>query len=156
MGNRRGLDAFTQSIAGYQSLSFDTNAVIYFLDDVEPYYPLVERALSAVESGEKSCTLSVITELELLVLPLREGNQAKLAQIADFFRVFPGVGVVGVSREIARRAAAFRAEKRLRLADAIIVATALEEGCHAIIGNDNLCARRVKEIPYLYLEDFVS
>ena len=38
---------------------------------------------------------------------------------------------------------------------AIIVATALEERCDAIIGNDSIIASRLTGIPYLYLDDYV-
>ena len=39
--------------------------------------------------------------------------------------------------------------------DAIIVATAVEERCDAIIGNDSMMAARTTDIPYLYLNDYV-
>ena len=44
----------------------------------------------------------------------------------------------------------------LALADAIIVATAVVEECDALVGNDARCAKRVTQIPYIYLDDAVK
>ena len=41
-------------------------------------------------------------------------------------------------------------------ADALIVATAIEERCDVIIGNDSRIARQNTGIPYLYLENYVD
>jgi predicted nucleic acid-binding protein len=66
------------------------------------------------------------------------------------------VEVYGLDRRIARRAAQIRATLALSLADAAIVATALHAGCDVIVGNDERCARRVAEIPYVFLDDVVK
>jgi len=64
--------------------------------------------------------------------------------------------VIEASREIAWVAAEVRAETSLALPDAIIVATAIVTECDALIGNDHDCARRVKAIPYVYLDEAVT
>ena len=61
-----------------------------------------------------------------------------------------------MDESVAQRAAALRARHRLKLGDALIVATAIEAGCYGLIGNDELCARRVVEIPCLYLDAVVG
>jgi len=68
----------------------------------------------------------------------------------------PSVRVVPVDRQIARKGAEARAELDLELPDALIVATAVVSGCDALIGNDRTCARRVTEIPYIYLDEVVG
>ena len=72
-----------------------------------------------------------------------------------FLRQAPNLAVRSVDRVIARRAAHVRAQTRLSPMDAIIVATALEERCDAIIGNDSIIASRSIGIPYLYLDDHI-
>jgi len=32
----------------------------------------------------------------------------------------------------------------------------VEAGCDALVGNDALCARRVTDIPYVYLDEALS
>jgi len=49
-----------------------------------------------------------------------------------------------------------RATLGLKVPDATIVATAMVTGCQAIVGNDVECAKRVKQIPYLLLDDLVG
>ena len=55
-----------------------------------------------------------------------------------------------------RRAAALRGRTRLKLADAIIVATALETDCDAIVGNDGEWAEKAIDIPFVHLKDVVT
>ena len=60
-----------------------------------------------------------------------------------------------VTRRMARRAAALRSRNGLKLRDAIIVATAIETRCDAIIGNDHAWAAKPVEVNYVLLDDVV-
>jgi predicted nucleic acid-binding protein len=64
--------------------------------------------------------------------------------------------VVHADREIGRAAGHIRADTNLKLPDSLIVATAIVTGCDALVGNDERCAKRVKDIPYIYLDDAVG
>jgi predicted nucleic acid-binding protein len=100
--------------------------------------------------------LSVVSEAEMLVKPLRERDMREVERIDALFQGPEHVEVRPVDRRLARRAADLRARLGLRLDDAFIVATAIEAGCDAVIGNDSLCARRVVDIPYVYLDRVLS
>ena len=113
--------------------------------------PLFRR----VQAGNLSLIVSVITEAELLVRPEREQNAAAKERIADLLSE-DGIFVVNVERRIARRAAAIRGQKNIKLADAIIIATALETGCEAIVGNDGEWARKLTDVPFVRLDDIVK
>ena len=84
--------------------------------------------------------------------PLRNHRGEELDRISTLLS-HRNVRVINASREIARAASVIRADLNLDLPDAIIVATAIISGCDALIGNDKTCARRVTEIPYIYLDD---
>jgi predicted nucleic acid-binding protein len=99
--------------------------------------------------------VSAITEAELLVRPEREDNESARERIADLLSEH-GIYVMGVDRRIARRSAAIRGHSALKLPDAIIVATALETGCQAIVGNDGRWAKIGIDIPYIRLDDVVK
>ena len=88
--------------------------------------------------------------------PLREGDHSILDRAGVFFNQTPNLLIRTCDRDIARRAALIRATTRLRLPDAIIVATALEEHSQVLIGNDAEIARRSVGIPYLYIENYIS
>lgn len=100
--------------------------------------------------------ISRVAELEALVKPLRENDLAT----ADLFTLLltktPNILIRDVDSAVARRAAQIRARTGLRVPDAIIAATALEEKCDALIGNDAMMASRFVGIPYLYLQNYIS
>lgn len=100
--------------------------------------------------------MSVISEAEMLVKPLREGDVRQAERIEVLFQAPEHVEVWPVDRKVAHRAAYLRARLGLRLDDAFIVATAVEGSCDALVGNDSLCARRVTDIPYVYLDEVLS
>jgi len=97
----------------------------------------------------------VVAELELLVRPIREEDEWEMDEVRIVLDG-PGIHVVEMDRGIARRAAEVRAASGVDLADAVIVATALSTGCDAIVGNDERCAQRVREVPYVLLDDLVK
>ena len=142
-------------VADAQRLCFDTNALIYLLEGVPPYHSWVDRLFSDMEQEGRQVVLSVVTEAELLVRPLRDNDLGKIAKI-QVTTDAPNVSVVATSRKIAREAAAIRADIDINLPDAIIVATAIASRCDALVGNDRDCARRVKAIRYVYLEDEIA
>lgn len=101
-----------------------------------------------------SVVASIVTEAELLVRALRAGPReaALVGQLFDG----PAVRVVPVSRQVARRAAEIRAAHGLRMVDAIVAATALEEGCTALLWNDRAPRRLEGHIAYLHLDDLMD
>ncbi|OIQ08783.1 PIN domain protein [Moorella thermoacetica] len=131
-----GKDAFLNKVAGFQRLLLDTNSVIYFLQGISPYDAILNPLFGLFEQQNLEAVLSVITETELLVGPLKKDNKKALTMVNLFLNDFPGLKVIPISRQIGQMAAAIRARTNLRLPDALIIATAKHTGCGAIIGND--------------------
>ena len=129
--------------------------MIYFLDGEEPYFGALVPVFRRVQNRDLQVIISVITEAELLVRPERDDNEEARERIADLLSE-DGIEVVPVERRIARRAAALRGRTRLKLADAIIVATAIETGCDAIVGNDGEWAKKSIDFPFIRLDDVVA
>jgi len=111
--------------------------------------------IESMVAGRRSAFLSVIAEAELLVLPMRQGNREALDRLESLL-THSSITIVSLDRELAANAASFRARLNVSLMDAIIVATAVASGCDALIGNDRTCARRVTDIPYVYLDEVVG
>lgn len=133
----------------------DTNAIIYHLHRTEPYFEVVEELFGALQKGSKLAVVSTVTELELLVRPIRQDDRWELRQVRLILES-AGMEVVEMNRNVARLAAEQRATTGLDLPDAVIVATGIYAECDVIVGNDARCAKRVKEIPYLLLDDLVG
>ena len=106
-----------------------------------------------MRGSRKQGFVSVVSEIEVLVQPIRHGRQWEVRAIRTLFEE---MNVIELDRAIARTAAAIRAEQRLGLPDAAIVATALHTNCDAIVGNDERCAQLVQELPYVLLDDLVK
>lgn len=145
-----------EALRSHRRVALDTNVVIYALEKVSPYDELAQHLLHFLERGFLTALVSIVVEAEVLVKPLHERNQLAVDKAELFFRKFPNLMMRAFDRTLVRRAALVRAHSRLPLPDAIIVATALEERCDAIIGNDVTMARRPTGIQYLLLDNYIS
>jgi predicted nucleic acid-binding protein len=94
---------------------FDSNVLIDYLNEI---------AAAKVEYElYESRAISIITWMEVLAGATAESRLATQVFLDSF-------AVIGISNKVAQRAVQIRAEKRLKLPDAIILATALE---HALL-----------------------
>jgi predicted nucleic acid-binding protein len=154
-----GLDAADRwllDLQAYRKVALDTNVVIYLLEGVQPYKGLAQHLFRMMDRGFMMATVSTVVEAETLVGPLRARDRPAIENIELFFRNAPNLRFRSLDRTIARRAAEVRATTRLRLPDAVVVATALEERCDALVGNDAAMAGRTFGLPYVYMGDYVS
>mgnify|MGYP002638056705 CR=1 FL=1 len=136
-------------------VALDTAPLIYFLTGDAKRAPIVREVLLAAARGEIDVVVSAVTEAELLVAPLRRLDPlSSCAPVHDLLNGPPALDVQPVTRQIARRAAELRARWNLRLADALIAATAAETGCTTLLGNDLQFRRlEVEGLAYHHLDD---
>jgi len=142
--------------AGHVRVAVDTAPLIYFLSGDEVRAPLVRPVLAAAAAHEIELVVSVVTEAELLVAPLRSGDDRAVSIVGRLLDGPAALSVTPVGREIGRLAAHLRAELGLRLADALIAATAIDAGCTALLGNDPRFRPLGDQIEYLHLDDHVA
>ena len=107
-----------------------------------------------VQSRQAHLVVSAVTEAELLVGPYRDDDLEALERIRGLLST-DGIDVLDVNRRMGRLSAVLRARHGLQTADAIIVATAIEAGCDAIVGNDKKW-RRLDEIAYVHLDEIAQ
>ncbi len=148
-----GKEAFLKKVSEYPRVLLDTSIPVYFLQKVVPYSVLIEPLFRLIEEQAIEARLSVITEAELLVGPLRKNDEESLSLVQAFLNDFPGINVVPVSRPIAQEAAKLRAGRGLPLPDALIIATAKVSGCRAVISNDLMWAK-TEVLPVVPLDDY--
>ncbi|MGH2411222.1 MAG: type II toxin-antitoxin system VapC family toxin [Chloroflexota bacterium] len=134
-------------------VGIDTVSFIYHIEAVPSYAQIVRPFFELLEQGAFHGITSVISLMEIAVRPL----QLMLPEVADDYEVllanFPHLTVVGIDRRIARRAAELRAQYRLRPADSLHVATALEAGASHFVTNDR-AIERVTNLRVLVIDDF--
>ncbi len=135
-----------------EKIGLDTAPLIYYLNRQEPYFAFCLELLRRIESGKLRAAVSVVTEMELLATHAVQSNRQSVNDVEELFRRVNNLVVLDVDRTIARRAAELRADTRIKGLDALIVATALTQGCRHVIGNDGEVARRVSVVEYHTLD----
>lgn len=114
----------------------DTGVLIATLDPSDRHHRAATTALAAAAGGGDDLVLPAAAYAELLVDPARSGPAA--VSRVDAFLDDLGIRVAPVTRAIAHRAAFLRASHggRMRLPDALVVATAQELGASGILTRD--------------------
>lgn len=133
-------------------VAIDTSILIYHLENHPGYITYTTQILKAIQSGACRGIVSDITLLELLVLPLRQERQ----DVADEYEIlltnFHNMTLAPVTRLVILKAASIRATTGLKTPDALIIATAIEQGATLIITNDRQW-KRVTGIEVVCLDD---
>ena len=137
-------------------LGLDSAPVIYLIEQVSLYLPLVELLFYArLDSGLNRAVTSVVTLSEVLVKPTELGRLDLVERYRERLSSNPSLEVVEITRRIAERAATLRATHRVRLPDAFQLAAAIEHGASHFITNDKRL-KSVSEIKVLVLEDYLA
>jgi predicted nucleic acid-binding protein len=113
----------------------DTNPIIYVLDG-HPLSSRFEPIFADVEAGRISALVTPVTLAEVVSGPLRAGKEALAQRYRSALTDAPGWSLRALDADIAVLAARLRLRHRLKLPDAIQLATAVHEGCHALISHD--------------------
>ncbi len=114
----------------------DSAPIIYLLEDHAEFAPRYAPLFEGAEAQHYELVISTVTLVEVLTGPLRAGDSA----LAETYRAAltspPTWRVVDLNPSIAHRAAQIRARSRLRLPDAVQMATALETSSIALVTHD--------------------
>lgn len=136
--------------SGLRRVALDSNTLIYAVEQVQGFYPLVRPLFEQAEQGRVRFVASELLIAEVLVRPEREAD-AELLALYDL-ALGPGddatgwIETVPVSRAVLRRTARVRASYGLKTPDAIHAATALLAGVDEFVTND-AAFRRVAGLP---------
>ena len=115
----------------------DTTPLIFYMEDRPIYADMLEPVFQAATRGEVAIKTSMITWLEVLVLPVRNGDGELAKKYRNMLFHTEGLTTLSISREIIEQAARLRAfHQNLRTPDAIQVATAIHVGAPFFLTND--------------------
>src|SRR5262249_47820118 len=90
----------------------------------------------AIDRGEISAVTSIVSLLEVLVYPIRNGSIDLAHQYRDILFNTKGLTTVLLSQEIAEEAARLRAFHNIRTPDSIQMATAIKASASFFLTND--------------------
>ncbi|MBI4494318.1 MAG: type II toxin-antitoxin system VapC family toxin [Chloroflexi bacterium] len=145
----------TAAIPPAALVAIDTVVFIYHIEATPAYQHVVGPFFEALARGDFRAVTSVISLMEVAVRPL----QLQRPEVADDYERlllnYPNLSVVEVDRHVARRAAELRARLRLRPADSLQIATALEAGADAFVTNDH-ALRGLPDLQVLVLDAFLA
>ena len=134
-------------------IALDTMIFIYHLENHSAYSHITEKLFSDIENGVYHAVTSLVTLLELLVKPKREGALKAASDYRDLLLTFPNLEFLPLDLSIAELASTLRAKYSIRTPDAILIATAISQQAAAFITNDEQL-KKVAEIEVVLLRDF--
>jgi len=144
-------------LARHERIGVDTMVFIYHLQDHPTYAPLTHPIFEAWEEGRNFGITSVITLLEILVKPKRDGNLAASRDYEELLTTYPNLHILDVDIAVAVLAAELRAKYAIRTPDALQIATAVNAGASGFITNDEQLRQVAHEgIEVLLLDDLLK
>jgi predicted nucleic acid-binding protein len=119
-----------------KTVALDTAPLIFYIEDHPTYGALLDPFFEAVKSGNIQLVTSAVTLIEVLVHPLKHGDEGLAQSYNDILLSSPNITTLPVTPMTAQTAAELRAEHGLKTPDAIHAATALHEKADAFLTND--------------------
>lgn len=119
-----------------KSVGLDTAPLVYYIEDHPTYAELLAPFFEAVTSGEIRIVTSTVTLLEVLVHPLKHGDDRLAHEYNDILLSSPHILTVPVTPATAQTAAELRATGKLKTPDAIQLATAINHRASAFLTGD--------------------
>jgi predicted nucleic acid-binding protein len=117
-------------------IGIDTAIFIYFIEAAPAWLPVVRPLFLAADAGQLELVTSVVTLLEVLVVPYRANDAALAARYDTLLTRSRGIRLVDMTREQLRWAAQLRGSTGIRTPDALQLSAASEAGCSAFVTND--------------------
>lgn len=136
------------AIPAGSTVTIDSAPVIYVLEGHRTLADRFAELFAAVDRGHVFAVISPITLAEVLAGPLQQGRDALAARYRQALTSGPGWSLHTTDADVAELAARLRARHRLKLPDALQLATAIRSGSSALVTHDR-DFRRVREIPIL-------
>lgn len=137
-----------------QRICLDTAPIIYFIEDHDKYRNMLRPVFLEIDSGNIEAMTSTITLLEVLVHPLRTGNEALAEKYREILLSSGGLTTFEIFHEISEIASKLRAKYSIRTPDAIQMGVGIRYGAAKFLTNDP-SLRKVSEIKVIILDDYL-
>jgi len=143
-----------QALCG-QRVYLDANIFIYALEGVAPWAETLHDVFTGLEAGDLTAVTSGLSLAECLVRPfaMDRDDLVQVYRLALTQRAHLDIALI--HSDILVSAARLRAQLGFKLPDAIHTATALIQGCTALLTND-AGFRRMPEIKLFLLSEWTQ
>ena len=149
-----GLTDLRAVLSRHRRVALDANVFIYQEEAHPRYLPLTREVFSWLESPQSTAITATMTMTELLVLPYRQGDQARADLFYVLLSTYPHLEWIPLDLKIADIAARLCATHRLKTPDSVQAATAMGAGATLLISNDAVF-ERVKDFETLVLDRYL-
>jgi predicted nucleic acid-binding protein len=122
--------------AGPPLYGVDTMLFVYHFENNDQFGEPAGALLAAAERGQCRLVTSVLSLLEVLVVPKRHGMEELCRRYREMFSSFPNLSVRPVDDQVAEIAADLRAAYAIRTPDALHLATALHAKADGFVSED--------------------
>ena len=129
-------------------ITLDSAPIIYYLQDHPTLSARFSPLFAAAAEGRLTLAISTITLAEVMAGPFAAENEVLAMQYREVLCHSPGWQTIPVDESLAAEAARLRARYRLRLPDAIQVATAIVTRSWALVTHDSALGK-IKDIRVL-------
>lgn len=133
-------------------IGLDTPVFIYHFEGNARYVPATRVIFESLASAMFLGVTSVITVVEINVVPSSLGRPDLEEQYFTVLQRFPNLSLAEIGASIARKAAEIRARYRFLTPDALQLAACLEHGATGFITNDR-ALQRMAGLDVLILDD---
>jgi predicted nucleic acid-binding protein len=136
------------------AIHLDANIVIFSVESREPWSRQLRPLFNELDRGSIRCMLSELTIAEALAKPIALGDELHLDGFRELFAPDSVLEMLPVERAVLTLAAEIRGRLKLKLFDAIHVATARLAGCHHSLTQDERLGRALGGEPnWLHLSE---
>lgn len=137
-------------------MAFDTDAIIYFVEEHDQYLPIIEPVFRRVDGAEVYGHASVVSLLEVLAGPMRAGREDLVERYRAILTRSRNFQLHDLTASLADIAADFRARFNLRTPDAIVAASAVAIGPSYLVTNDPVFKRLDEgDFKVLQINDYI-
>lgn len=141
-------------LRAHRVIGIDTSVFIYVFEMSPSYAQIASEVLRQLDPRVSLGLTSAVTLMEIVVLPLRQGNRDSAHMLESAVREMPNLRVVDIGHAAARRAAELRARFGVPPADALQIGACLQAGATAFVTNDKRL-KTITELEVFVLDDFV-
>lgn len=135
-----------------KAVGLDTAPFIYYIEQHTSYIDMLRLFFRTAKDGDIKVVTSVVTLVEALVLPLRNGDTKLAEQYREILFDTNNLFIIPLLREIAEEAAQLRTLYKFHTPDAIQIATAMNASASVFLTNDRQL-QRASTIQVLVFDD---
>ena len=134
-------------------VGLDTAVFIYALEGHVTFGTPATKLFEQIEQGAIKASACDLVLAELMVKPLRLGQQAIAEEYAKDLPQFPNLNFCAITQAIMIAAARLRGSSKLGLIDALHLAATSADGCTVFITNDTAIQHPDSKLTILLLSD---